>query len=156
MKTNDVLRSLRYLLHISDAKVVEIADLAGSVTTKSEVSSYFKHEEEPGFVVCPDEFLALFLDGLIIHKRGPAPAGLAKPPLELPVTNNIVLKKLRVAFQLKDTDIIELMKPFSQLALSKAEVGAFFRNPTHANYRECGDQFLRNFLKAITPGVSKN
>jgi uncharacterized protein YehS (DUF1456 family) len=90
-----------------------------------------------------------FLDGLIFYRRG---KDESKPlqPIELPITNNVVLKKLRVAFELKDTDIIALIKK-SGLDVTKAELGSFFRRPDHRNYRECGDQFLRNLLKGLTP-----
>lgn len=152
MLTNDVLRSIRYIIQVNDAKLLEIAELAGGLATPEEMVVFLKSEDEEGYEPCPDEFLACFLDGLIIFQRGADPLR-PKPPIEVPVTNNIVLKKLRVAFQLKDTDIIELMDGISSLGLSKAEIGAFFRSPLHSNYRECGDQFLRNFLRALTPGA---
>jgi uncharacterized protein YehS (DUF1456 family) len=49
---------------------------------------------------------------------------------------------------LKDSDIIALVEK-TGLRVSKAEIGALFRRPDHRNYRECGDQFLRNLLKAM-------
>ena len=67
--------------------------------------------------------------------------------------NNIVLKKIRVAFQLKDTDLIILIEKSGLLKISKTELSAFFRKPDHRNYRECGDQYLRNVLKGLS---SKN
>jgi uncharacterized protein YehS (DUF1456 family) len=70
------------------------------------------------------------------------------PPIVVPITNNIVLKKLRVAFELKDTDILSLIQK-SGLTLTKTELSAFFRQPDHRNYRECQDQYLRNLLKAL-------
>ncbi len=154
MTNNDILRSIRYILNFSDPKVLEVAELAGCLVTQAEIATFTKREEDEGYEECPHEVLSCFLDGLIIFKRGEQ-KDRPRPPLEVPVTNNLVLKKLRVAFSLKDTDIIDLIKKSSSLDISKAEIGAFFRAPGHPNYRECGDQFLRNFLKAITPGVSK-
>jgi uncharacterized protein YehS (DUF1456 family) len=69
------------------------------------------------------------------------------------VTNNVVLKKLRVAFELKDSDIISLIEQ-SGLRVSKGELGAFFRRPDHRNYRECGDQFLRTLLKGLSTNAA--
>jgi len=83
----------------------------------------------------------------VLYKRGVDPRRPAQP-IEIPVTNNITLKKLRVAFQLKDSDIVALVEK-NGLRVSKAELGAFFRRPDHRNYRECGDQFLRNMLKGM-------
>ena len=64
------------------------------------------------------------------------------------MTNNDVLKKLRIALKLKDTDILETLK-LSGFEISKTELNAFFRKPDHRNYKECGDQVLRRFLDGL-------
>jgi uncharacterized protein YehS (DUF1456 family) len=64
------------------------------------------------------------------------------------MTNNDVLKKLRIALKLKDTDIPETLK-LSGFEISKTELNAFFRKPDHRNYKECGDQILRRFLDGL-------
>lgn len=64
------------------------------------------------------------------------------------LTNNDILKKLRVALQLKDEDIIKILK-LSDFTITKSELNALYRNPTHPNYKECGDQLLRNFLNGL-------
>lgn len=135
------------MLNISEFKMVEIVQLGTGVVSQSEMNSYIKQEDEPGFIECPQKIMAQFLNGLIYFRRG-KDENRPPLPLELP-TNNVVLKKLRVAFELKDEDIIELLKvvPFS---ISKSELSAFFRKEGHPNYRNCGDQFLRNFLKGLT------
>jgi len=68
--------------------------------------------------------------------------------LHLRLTNNDILKKLRVAHKLRDDDIIKIcaLKDFK---ISKSELGAIFRNENHPKYMECGDQFLRNFLDGL-------
>jgi uncharacterized protein YehS (DUF1456 family) len=147
---NDVLRSLRYLLNVRDQVLIDILELGGYLVTEEEIITYLKAEDEPGFVRCPDEVMSRFLNGLVIFKRGKDESRPA-PPIELPVTNNTVLKKLRVAFELKDTDIIALIEKPGALKISKAELGAFFRSRDHRNFRECGDQYLRNLLKGLTP-----
>jgi uncharacterized protein YehS (DUF1456 family) len=149
MTNNTVLRSLRYLMNVSDFTMMEIADEGGVTLQEWEIIAYLKKEEDEGYEECPDEVMAHFLDGLILYKRG-RDENRPLPPIELPITNNLVLKKLRVAFQLKDTDIMALLAK-TGLNLSKTEVNAFFRQPDHRNYRECHDQFLRNILKAMTP-----
>ncbi|MGH8361697.1 MAG: DUF1456 family protein, partial [Pseudomonas sp.] len=63
---NDVLRSVRYMLDISDNKMVEIIKLGGMEVTKDDLLTYLKKDEEEGFVFCPDEVMAHFLDGLVI------------------------------------------------------------------------------------------
>ena len=64
------------------------------------------------------------------------------------MTNNDILKKLRIALELKDTDIIEILK-LAGFETTKSELSALFRNPDHRNYKECGDQILRNFLNGL-------
>lgn len=64
------------------------------------------------------------------------------------ITNNDILKKLRVALKLKNTDIIEILK-LVDFRVSESELGALFRKEDHPNYKECGDQILRNFLDGL-------
>jgi len=145
---NDVLRSVRYMLDISDAKVVEIFTLSGFEATRTEVVDWLKKDEEEGFVQLPDEAMAHFLDGLVIFKRG-KDESRAPAPVDLPVTNNVIMKKLRVAFELKEDDLHAILKA-AEFPVSKPELSALFRKFGHTNYRTCGDQLLRNFLKGLT------
>jgi len=64
------------------------------------------------------------------------------------MTNNDIFKKLRVALQLRDDQIVEILE-LVDFRISKGEVGNFFRNEEHEKYMECGDQVLRNFLNAL-------
>lgn len=64
------------------------------------------------------------------------------------MTNNDIMKKLRVALTFRDTDILECLK-FVNFEISKSELSAIFRNEDHPNYQECGDQLLRNFLNGL-------
>ncbi|MDD2303583.1 MAG: DUF1456 family protein [Prolixibacteraceae bacterium] len=64
------------------------------------------------------------------------------------MTNNDILKKLRVALKLRDEDIIEILK-LVDFEVSKSELSALFRAEDHPNYKECGDQLLRNFLNGL-------
>ncbi len=64
------------------------------------------------------------------------------------LTNNDVLKKIRVALQLRDDDIVEILK-LVDFRISKSELGSFFRSENHPKYRELQDQILRNFLNGL-------
>ncbi len=66
----------------------------------------------------------------------------------MPLTNNDVFKKLRVALKLRDDDIIQICE-LVDFQVSKSELGAIFRSPDHPKFMECGDQFLRNFLNGL-------
>ena len=100
MLNNDVLRSLRYTLDVNDVQMAEIIQLSGKEVELETLDALLKKEDEEGFVACDDELMAHFLDGLVYFKRGKDDSRPAQP-FELPVTNNMVLKKLRVAFELK-------------------------------------------------------
>ena len=64
------------------------------------------------------------------------------------LSNNDIFKKLRVALKLKDDDIIQILK-LVNYEISKTELSAVFRNEDHPNYKNCGDQLLRNFLNGL-------
>lgn len=147
MINNDVLRSVRYILALNDVKMAAIVKLDDFDVDAAAMKAYTVKEGEEGFEKCPDEVMAHFLNGLVFFKRGkddkfPAPA------LELPITNNLVLKKLRVAFELKDIDLHQIFTAVD-FRISKPELSALFRKPDNKNYRPCGDQMLRYFLKGL-------
>jgi len=64
------------------------------------------------------------------------------------MNNNDIFKKLRVALQLRDDQIVEILE-LVDFKMSKTELGAFFRTEDNPNYMECGDQVLRNFLNGL-------
>ncbi|MGK5088574.1 DUF1456 family protein [Bdellovibrionota bacterium FG-2] len=149
MLNNDVLRMIRYMMNISDTKLIEITKLAGLEVSTSEITSFLKKDDEEGYQECPHRVMAHFLNGLVLFKRG-KDESRPPQPIETPVTNNLVLKRLRVAFELQDSAVIALIEK-SGLKVTKSELSAFFRKQGHRNYRECGDQFLRNLIKGMTP-----
>ncbi len=156
MINNDVLRAIRYMLDLSDGKMVEITHLADAnfPITKEDVQAFLKKDEEPGYVECSNASLAHFLDGLVFYRRG-KDESLPPRPVEKRVTNNVVLKKLRVAFELKDVDMHQILES-AGFPVSKPELSALFRQADHKNFKLCGDQLLRNFLKGLTMRVRGN
>jgi uncharacterized protein YehS (DUF1456 family) len=64
------------------------------------------------------------------------------------MSNNDIMKKLRVALKLNDQEIVEILK-LVDFSITKAELGAIFRNKEHENFKPCGDQILRNFLNGL-------
>lgn len=156
MINNDVLRSVRYMLDLSDNKVVEIIKLSDAdiPIDRSHVQAFLKKDDEEGYAECSNQVLAHFLDGLVFYYRG-KDESLPPRPIEKRVTNNVVMKKLRVAFQLKDVDMHQAFLD-AGFPISKPELTALFRQPGHKNFRLCGDQLLRNFLKGLTLRVRGN
>jgi uncharacterized protein YehS (DUF1456 family) len=149
MTYNDVLRKLRYALNIPDTVMIEIFKHAGKKVELSVLKDLLKKEDEDGFVECTAKILGAFLDGLIILKRGKKETG--QTPVDLPdpaLNNNAILRKIRIALELKEDDMLGILK-LAGTHLSGSELAAFFRKQGHKNYRECGDQVLRNFLKGL-------
>ncbi len=150
MTNNNILRRLRYALDIKDSTMVEIFKLSEYEIARSDLIDLLKKEEEEGYVDCSDEVIVLFLDGLIIHKRGNgemAPGHVEKR--DLPLTNNGILKKLRIALKFREDEMLSTLK-LAGMSLSKSELSALFRKEGQRHYKECGDQILRNFLKGLT------
>lgn len=146
---NDVLRSLRYILGVGESALVDLVKLADpSFEIKADdFVAFLKKEDEPGYVLCPDAVMARLLDGVVFQKRGKDDARPQRP-FEKTVGNNLVLKKLRVAYELKEVDLHAILG-LAEFPVSKPELSALFRNPDHKNYRTCGDQLLRNFLRGL-------
>lgn len=155
MRNDDVIKSISYTLDLKKPDIAEICKHADYNPSREEIEQIFSSDKETikkidGTVVEKDishELTAHFLDGLIIHRRGKQ-KGHKPRPVEIPVTNNTVLKKLRVAFKLREDDIIEILES-TGFSVSKTELSALFRAEDHRNYRKCGDQLLRYFLKGL-------
>lgn len=64
------------------------------------------------------------------------------------MSNNDIMKKLRVALKFTDDDIIEVLA-LVDFRVTKTELGAIFRKEDHPNFKPCGDQLLRNFLNGL-------
>ena len=146
MTNNDVLRRLRYTFDFSDDEMLRIFDLGDYKTTRTEISDWLKPEDHASYINLPDKKLAHFLNGFINLKRGKREG--EQPAAESTMTNNLVLKKLKIALALKTEDLISIFKQ-ADLEVSKNEISAFMRNPKQSQYRQLLDQYLRNFLMGL-------
>lgn len=147
MTKNDILRRLRYALQINDERVAQLISVTGGEVSAKQVSAWMAREEEPGFTELPDAVLCSFLDGLIIEKRGPRSDGSTPAPLEF-LSNNEVLKKLRIALELRDEEMNAVFEEV-EFVVTKPELSSFFRKEGHRNYRKCPEQVLRKFIQGL-------
>lgn len=154
MTNNDILRRIRYLFDFNDGKMMAVFALAGSRVTRSQISNWLKKDDDPEYQKCANTDLAIFLNGLIIEKRGKKEGHLPQP--EVWLTNNMIFRKLRIALALEGDDILDILA-LADFSISKHEVSAFFRKPGNRHYRECKDQVLRKFLQGLQlkyrPGI---
>ncbi len=148
MTHNDTLRRLRYALNINDAKIAELVARTDRETTVDEVVSWLKREDEAGYGDLSPALLCRFLDGLVMDRRGPHPSGKMPEPLEF-LSNNEILKKLRIALELQADDMIAIFLRV-EFTVTKSELSAFFRRPEHRNFRKCPDQVLKKFIKGLS------
>ncbi len=146
MNNNDILRRIRYTFDFNDSKMISLFAQADYTVTREQVSDWLKKEEDPAYQRCSDTQFAIFLNGLINDRRGKKEG--AQPTPERHLNNNIILRKLKIALNLKDEEILEMML-LAQWRMSKSELSAFFRKPDHRHYRECQDQILRYFLNGM-------
>lgn len=147
MTPNDLLRRLRYVFDFKDSTLLEIFKLAEHEIDLATLTAFLQKEDEVGYVECSNQVLEAFLDGFIFYKRGKQ-GSLPKKPIS-PLTNNAILKKLRIALEFKEDDMLSTFKR-ADFEVSKSELTALFRKEGHRKYKECGDQFLRKFLSGLT------
>lgn len=146
MTHNDVFRRVRSMLSLDDAAVIAVFAEAEHTVTIEQVKAWRAWEDAPHFDVIPDRDLALFLNGLIVTKRGRRPGPLPEP--EKVLDNNLVAKKLRIALNLQGDDLMAAVKR-AGFSMSEHELSAFFRKPGHKHYRVMNDQVLRYLMRGL-------
>lgn len=146
MNNNDILKRIRFTFDLPDETVIRIFGLGGLETNRSQISNWMKPEENKDFTQLEDQKLASFLNGFIIEKRGERDG--PKMEAEALLNNNIILRKLIIALNLKSEEVIAVFE-LADMHLSKHELSSFFRKKGHAKYRPCRSQFLRNFIHGM-------
>ncbi len=104
MLANDCLRRIRYILDIDDSGMIGVFAEAGRTVSRAQISAYLKKEDDEGYEECSDLLFATFLNGLINQKRGKQDGKSPKPEKRL--SNNIIFRKLKIAFNLQADEIL--------------------------------------------------
>lgn len=149
MANNELLRNIRDALALDATTMCQIFKAAGRDVGESTIAAFLKKEDEDDYIPCSNPIMGFFLDGLIIHNRGQQegkPAPTEKPLAEL--SNNTILKKLRIALDLKEDDLIGIFKQ-AKIVITKHELTALFRKPGHKHYKACTDQLLHSFISGV-------
>lgn len=146
MNNNDIIRKIRYIFDYNDSYMIKIFKAAEKEVDISTLSNWLKKDDDEKFVGIYDIDLASFLNGFINERRGKKEGEQPKP--EKTLNNNIILRKIKIALNLRDNDILELLD-LADIKFSKHELSAFFRKPSQKQFRMCKDQFLRNFLYGL-------
>ena len=146
LTNNDILRRLRFTFDFNDDQMMALFKLADRDVSRAMVSSWMKQDRDPDYQLMRDIDLAVFLNGLIIDKRGRREGSVPNPEQKL--NNNIIFRKLKIALQLQYSDIRDIYKLVGK-EVSEHEISALFRKPGQHQYRVCQDQFLRNFIYGL-------
>jgi len=73
LSNNDIFKKLRVALKLRDDDIVKICSLVDFKVSKSELGAIFRNENHSKYMECGDQILRNFLNGLVIHLRGPMP-----------------------------------------------------------------------------------
>ncbi len=148
MHHNEILRRLADALTLTEDRLAVIFALGGEAMTGADALARTRAPDAEGAVVCTSDQLGRFLDGFILDQRGPRESG-GPPRAAVRLTNNAILKKLRIALTLKEDDMLRILdaggSPTTRLALSP-----LFRKPGNKHYRVCSDEVLRSFLTGLS------
>lgn len=147
MTNNEILQVLQEILAVDEAAMLEICKLGDFNVNPATLSGYLKEHGDKEFLDCGYAALGSFLDGLIIYKRGSSDKKAATEGV-VRLNNNLILKKLRIAFDLKEADLYAIFTAV-EIDVTKSELNALFRKEGHKNYRACPDSILQLFLEGL-------
>lgn len=158
MNNNDILIRIRYAFDLKDDDMIEIFKLGDYNITIDKVQNVLTKIDLDNMdleKICTNNMLDSFLNGFIVYKRGKQelkpgdPKGSKLSINNDKSVNNVVLKKLKTALELKSDDVLDILKS-TGVIISKTELSAVLRKEGERHYKECGDRYLRNFLKGLT------
>jgi len=147
LKTNDILYKIQKALNLTQEEMLEAYKLAEYTMDATHLDSLLKRRQDEGSKLCSYEELGVFLDGFVILKRGPSPKK-KNDDEAVELTNNLILKKLRIAMELKEAET-EIIFSLGEAELSKQQLASLFRKEGHKNFKECSDELLMAFLDGL-------
>jgi len=149
MHNNAILLQIRDAASLDDARLVAIFALGGESVDEATTQAMLCDPSGPDAMKCKDDSLLRFLDGFILEQRGQSPTIDEPTALRSErLSNNVVLKKLRIALQLKEDDVLRILAS-GGTALSKRQLGALARKRGNKHYRVCSDEVLASFLAGL-------
>lgn len=149
MRTNDIFRKITQSLPLDAAQIQALFAPSDIDLSEKDIANLLKTDYQPGFEPMPDYILIHFLNNLIDQQRG------KKPDVETEViekhakiSNNDVLKKLRIALVLHEQDLRAALKLVT-IELTKSDLAALFRKAGHEHYKACDDELILDFIEGI-------
>ena len=146
ISTNEILYRIQKSLKLSMEEMLEAYKLEGYKMDGVHLDALLKRRQEKNFQLCSYEELGVFLDGLVTLKRGASPKKDDAEVVEL--TNNLILKKLRIALKLKEAET-EIIFGLAEIELTKQQLASLFRKESHKNFKPCSGELLMSFLEGL-------
>lgn len=147
MQINDILFKIKTALSLDEEMIIKAYALVEREMTKDRVTNILKKHQDKGYEEATYEELGLFLDGLVLLKRG-----VNSTPKDenetVELTNNLILKKLRVALELKEAELVILFA-LAEVTITKRQIGSLFRKEGGKNFKPCSDELLLSFLEGL-------
>jgi len=147
MQINDILFKLKTALSIDNENMIKAYALADYEMTEERLGHILKRRQDKDYEEATYEELGVFLDGLVLLKRGPSDK-VANDDEAVALTNNLILKKVRVAMELKEAELVILFA-LGEATLTKRQIGSLFRKEGGKNFKECSDELLMAFLEGL-------
>jgi uncharacterized protein YehS (DUF1456 family) len=147
MKINDILFKIKTALSLSDSEMIKAYSLVEYTMSEERLGNILKRRQDEGYQEATYEELGLFLDGLILFKRGNS---LAKKDEDevVELTNNLIMKKLRVALELKEPELL-IVFGLAEINLTKRQIGSLFRKEGTKNFKYASDELLMAFIEGL-------
>ena len=145
LDTNEILYKITKSLSLSIDNVLEVYKLEDFNMDKTHLINILSKRLDKNFEKASFEELGVFLDGFISFKRGKSEN---KNKNEVELTNNLILKKLRIALELKEPEI-EIIFSLADIELSKQQLSSLFRKEGHKNFKLCSDELLISFINGL-------
>ena len=147
ISTNEILYRIQKALNLTLEEILEAYKLEAYEMEAKHLNALLTRRHDKDFMLCSYEELGIFLDGLVTLKRGPSPKKSNEDKV-VALTNNLILKKLRIALELKEAEI-EIIFGLADVELSKQQLASLFRKEGHKNFKECSDELLMAFLEGL-------
>ncbi len=147
LTTNEILYRIQKALSLTTEDILKTYKFEGYTMEPAHLEALLKRRMDKGFLQCSYEELGIFLDGLVTLKRGESPKN-RNDDEAVELTNNLILKKLRIALELKEAEI-EIIFGLADITLSKQQLKSLFRKEGHKNFKSCSNDLLMSFLEGL-------
>ena len=148
MKPSEIIQAIKEALNLNRAQIMHIYELESFAITKERLDGILKNSSKKGAINASYEELGVFLDGLIKYKRGQSKNSNNENEEDIILDNNLILKKLRIAQNLKEYELAIIFE-LADFKISKSAIKDMFRSPNHPKLKECDNKTLKAFLEGL-------